>query len=154
MSWVQPTPAQFQTFFARDFEFTTDPANLELVSVNDITRAMTDAIDNFNPGLFSSDSVSTNSFMYLAAFCLVRNIQMAMKGIASQGNKFMIGGNSVGGVSTSFSIPEQYMKDPFLASLTANQYGMRYLEIILPYLSGNIYVVGGDLFMGGRIRIE
>ena len=153
MSWVQPTPAQFQIFFARDFEFTTDPANLELVSVNDINRAMTDALDNFPSGLFSTDAVSTNAFMYLVAFCMVRNIQMSQKGIASQGNKFMISGNSVAGVSTSFSIPEQYMKDPFLASLTGNQYGQRYLEMILPYLIGNVFIAQNG-FGGGGIEVE
>lgn len=139
MSWVQPTPAQFEAFFARDFEFTTDPANLDLVSVNDINRAITDALDNFAPGLFSTPNVATNAFMYLAAFCMVKNIQMSTKGIASQG-KFMISGNSVGGVSTGYSIPEKYMKDPFIASLTANQYGQRYLDLILPYLIGNVFV--------------
>ena len=154
MSWVQPTPAAFQVFFARDFAFTTDPANLELVSENDIDRAMTDAIDNFPSGLFSNDSVATNAFMYLTAFCMVRNIQMAMKGIASQGNKFMISGNSVAGVSTSFSIPEKYMRDPFLASLTGNQYGQRYLELILPYLVGNVFVAKGGLDYSGRVIIE
>lgn len=153
MSWVQPTPQAFQAFFVRDFEFTTDPANLELVSINDINRAMTDASDNFPSGLFSNNNVAINAFMYLAAFCMVRNIQMATKGLASQG-KFMISGNAVGGVSTSFSIPEQYMKDPFLSSLTGNQYGQRYLELILPYLVGNVSVARGGLDYSGRVLIE
>lgn len=141
-TWVQPSPADFELFFARDFKFTNDPRNLDLVSVNDISRAMTDASDNFPPGLFSTNNVAINAFMYLTAFCLVRNVQMAQKGLASQG-KFMVNSNSVGGVSTGFTIPEQYMKDPFLASLTTNQYGQRYLELILPYLVGNVRVVQG-----------
>lgn len=153
-SWVQPTAAAFQVFFARDFEFTTDPANLELVSVNDINRAMTDAIDNFPPGLFSTDDVATNAFMYLTAFCMVRNIQMATKGLASQGNKFMISSNSVAGVSTSFTIPERYSKDPFLASLTGNQYGQRYLELIIPYLTGAVFVVPGMGICGPGVFVE
>lgn len=144
MSWTQPQTSDFQTFFYRDFQFATtdNPNNLNAVMTSDISRAMTEALDNFNTSLFSSDAVTTNAFMYLTAFCLVRNIMMSTKGLSGQ-NKFMVAGVAVGGVSTSFAIPEQYMKDPFLASLTQNQYGQRYLELILPYLVGNITTICG-----------
>lgn len=149
MAWSPPDYADFKAFFARDFYFAqdSDPNNLDFVTNNDITRAITEAGDNFIGSVFSSDSVTTNAYMYLAAFCLVRNIQMSTKGLSSTG-KFLVNANSVGGVSQSFTIPEQYMKDLFLSSLVANSYGQRYLEMIIPYLTGNVFVARGRLSSG------
>lgn len=148
MSWTAPTASDFKGFFARDFNFAqaSDPNNLDFVIDADINRAINEAQINFNSALFGSDAQVTNVFMYYAAFCLVRNIQMSTKGLASQ-SKFPISSNSVGGVSISFAIPDAYTKDPFLSSLTSNGYGMRYLELLLPYLSGNITVVCGGPLM-------
>lgn len=146
-SWTPPAPSDFQAFFARDFFFAseTDPNNLDFVTVNDITRAINEALINFNIALYGSNANITNVFMYLVAFCLVRNIQNSTKGLSSQ-TRFPISSTSVGGVSVSFSIPEAYMKDPFIASLTMNGYGMRFLELSLPYLSGNVTAIcGGPL---------
>lgn len=143
--WTPPTTDQFKLFFQRDFWFTDDPDNLDLVNINDINQAIAEAQINFNTGLYGSDSNITTVFMYLAAFMLVRKIQVSEKGLASQ-SRFPISSNSVGGVSISFQLPQKYANDPFLSSLTANGYGMRYLEFTLPMLTGNIMVVcGGPL---------
>ncbi len=144
MSWSPPSVTDFQTFFARDFWFAgeTDPNNLDFVTINDINQAIAEAQVNFNMGLYGSDSNITTVFMYLVAFHLVRKIQVSTKGLSSQ-SRFPISSNNVGGVSISFQLPEQYTKDPFLSSLTANGYGMRFLEFTLPYLSGNVIVAQG-----------
>lgn len=144
MSWTPPTPADFRSFFARDFVFAqaSDPDNLEFITDGDLNRAIAEAQINFNQALYGSDANVTNVIMYLIAFCLVRNIQNSTKGLSSQ-SRFPISSNSVGGVAISFQIPEAYLKDPFIASLTANGYGMRFLEFTLPFLTGNAYVVCG-----------
>jgi hypothetical protein len=141
--WEPPTAAQFMAYFNRDFFYTTDPANLELVSVQDINNAIAEALVNFNIALYGSNGNITTVFLYLAAFNLVRKIQVSEKGIASQ-SRFPISSNSVGGVSIGFTLPERYTKDPWLNSLTVNGYGMRFLEFTLPFLDGNVYVVGGN----------
>lgn len=144
MSWTPPVYTDFRNFFARDFYFAqdSDPDNLDFVTINDINRAIAEAQINFNMALYGSDANITNVFMYLAAFCLVRNIQNSTKGLSSQ-SRFPISSNSVGGVSISFDIPEAYKRDPFISSLTVNGYGMRFLEFTLPYLTGNAFVVCG-----------
>lgn len=144
MSWTAPTVSEFKSFFARDFYFASasDPNNLDYIVDSDITRAINEGQINFNDGLFGSDAQVTNVFMYLAAFCLVRNIQNSAKGLTSQ-SKFPISGTSVGSVSVNFQIPEAYSKDPFISSFTQNGYGMRYLELAFPFLIGNVGISEG-----------
>jgi hypothetical protein len=144
MYWTPPAYSDFQSFFARDFYFAqaTDPNNLDFVTAGDVNRAIGEALIHFNTALYGTDAQVTNVFMYLVAFCLVRNIQLSSKGLSSQ-SKFPISSTSVGGVSVNYSIPEQYSKDPFLSSLTVNGYGMRFLEITVPLLYGNIFVISG-----------
>lgn len=145
MAWTAPTPAEFKDFFDRDFYFAqaSDPNNADYIRDKDINRAISDADTHFNSALFGSDAKVTNAFMYLVAFFLIQNIQLSTKGLASQ-SKFPISSNSVGGVSISFQIPEAYSKDAWLSSLTANGYGMKYLELLLPFLSGNVGVLCGE----------
>ena len=145
-TWIVPTYTDFQAFFNRDFWYdtTAGQTNLDLIQINDINNAIIEAQVNFNMGLYGSNTNITVAFLYLAAFCLVRKIQVSEKGLASQ-SRFPISSNSVGGVSISFTLPEIYTKDAWLNSLTVNGYGMRFLEFTLPYLTGNVFVVGGDL---------
>lgn len=142
--WEEPSVSEFKDFFERDFNFapSTDPDNLEYVTDKDITRAINEALINFNTELFGDDDQITNVFMYLAAYHLVRNITNSAKGLSSQ-SKFPISSNNVGSVSVSFQIPDKYSKDPYLNSFTQNGYGMRYLELTLPYLVGNVTVADG-----------
>lgn len=145
--WEAPTIAQFQAFFARDFNYTQDNTALDFVTPNDITQAIGEGLINFNPSLYGSNANITTVFMYLAAFCLARKIIVSTKGLSSQ-SRFPISSNSVGGVSISFQLPEAYSKDPWLSSLTVNGYGMRFLEFTLPYLTGNVFVAQGRLSPG------
>jgi len=144
MSWTPPVYTDFQSFFARDFFFAqgTDGNNLDYVTAGDFNRALGEAQINFNSGLYGTDAQTTNAFMYLVAFCLVRNIQLSTKGLSSQ-SKFPISSTSVGSVSVSYQLPEAYTKDPFLSSLTVNGYGMRFLELTIPFLYGNVFVIAG-----------
>lgn len=142
--WTPPSIAEFKAFFARDFNYapSTDPNNLDYIIDGDITKAINEGEINFNTSLYGTDAQVTNVFMYLAAFFLVFNIQNSMKGITSQ-SRFPISSNSVGGVSISFQLPERYAKDPILSMYTQNGYGMKYLALSLPFLSGNVNLIEG-----------
>jgi hypothetical protein len=128
------TVDDFKTYFARDFNFApaADASNLDYIIDVDIERAITEADVNFNSSLFHDPSIP---FIYLVAYQLVTNIQNSAKGISSQ-SKFPISSESVGGVSISFQIPERYAKDPIIQQYSKNGYGMKYLELVLPYLVG------------------
>jgi len=140
-TWTTPTVADFKAYFARDFNFATtgdlpQQADIDHYIVDaDITRAINEALINFNEGLFGANSAMV--FMYLVAYQLVVNLQNSSKGISSQA-KFPISSNSVGGVSVSYQIPDRYSKDAFLQQYTKNGYGMKYLELSLPYIVGNM----------------
>jgi len=139
-NWVLPTTAQFMAQFFRDFPYapSTDPNNLNYVTSQDITNAITEANINFNPALGFPDLTSAQTaFLYLSAFYLAYNLQTALKGVSS-GSSFPLQSSSVGSVSTSFAIPEKYMRDPYINMLAQNRYGMTYLSMVLPYLRGNI----------------
>ena len=136
------TISEFKSYFARDFNFAPadDQGNIDQYIVDaDITKAITESVLNFNDGLFNDPATI---FMYLVAYTLVVNLQNSAKGISSQA-KFPINSNSVGGVSISFAIPERYAKDAFIQQYTKNGYGMKYLSLILPFLTGNIELIGG-----------
>ena len=127
------TISEFKSYFARDFNFAPadDQGNIDQYIVDaDITKAITESVLNFNDGLFNDPATI---FMYLVAYTLVVNLQNSAKGISSQA-KFPISSNNVGGVSISFAIPERYAKDAFVQQYTKNGYGMKYLELVLPYL--------------------
>ena len=142
--WTPPSNQDFRAFFARDFYFAlpTAPNYLDYITDADVTRAINEANINFNASLFGTDAQTTNVFMYLAAFYLVRDIQISTKGLASQG-KFLVNSVGVGGVNESFSIPEIYAKDPFINSLAENRYGQAYLNFLLPCLAGNVILLDG-----------
>lgn len=144
-SWVPPSVSDFQAFFNRDFPYPpagtiTNP--LDYVQPADITKAINEAVINFNPSLFGSIAQITNIFMYLAAFYLVCNLQISAKGIAAQLN-FPTVSVGVGSVNQAFQVPEKYAKDPFLAQYTSNGYGMKYLTMVLPFTVGNIGLAKG-----------
>jgi len=143
-AWVPPTAAEFKAFFVRDFNYApdTDPSNLNYILDADINRAISDALINFTPGLFETDAKTTSVFMYLAAFYLVMNLQLSSQGVGSKSN-FPISSKSVGGVSVTFMIPERYMKDPYIAMLAQNGYGVNYLSFVLPYTIGNVKTIFG-----------
>ena len=150
--WVPPTVAQFQTFFNREFPYPpvgTLPNPLDYVQPADITKAIFQALVNFNSGLYgSSDSIMT-VFLYLAAFYLTENLKIAQKGIAAQIN-FPRVSAGVGGVNQSFQVPDKVTKSPFLFAYTANAFGMIYLSFALPQTIGNIGIVGSEVRAWGN----
>jgi hypothetical protein len=145
--WTPPDVEDFKGKFVRDFPYQPDggddaEVDLSYIQDADIESAIDEAQLNFNSGLFGTEAQATTVFLYLAAFYLVQNIQNSTKGLAAQ-SRFAVSQASVGGVSTSYAIPDRYTKDPYIAQFTQNAYGMKYLSFVLPLLSGRVDVVEG-----------
>lgn len=119
----------------------TDDADNYILD-DDITKAFSKAEIVFNQGLFASDSQIEIGYLYLTAHYLVNDIKTSMQGVQSTGEQ-IVNSRSVGGVSESYTIPQEYMNDPVLSFYTKTGYGMEYLSMIIPMLRGNVGVVAG-----------
>lgn len=108
----------------------------------DITKAFSEAKMNFNQGLFSTDEEIQAGYLYLTAHYLVFDTRTAMQGINSVGDH-NVSSRSVGNVSESYDIPERFKNDPFLSFLSKTGYGMKYANMIIPRMIGNIGTAWG-----------
>lgn len=135
-----PTIAEFKAYFTRDFPYGTDPETSILDT--DINKAFGQTRININPNLFADQESFSIGFMLLAAHYLVVDIRMSSQGIGGQFN-FMEQSKSVGSVSQSFAIPQKILENPYFAMLVKTNYGAKYLELVLPQLSGSVFPVCG-----------
>lgn len=139
MAFTNPTIADFKSHFFRDFPYGTA---MNSVQDADITKAISEANFNFNPGLFDTQENYSLGFLYLTAHYLVMDLRASAQGI--QGNyPWLSQSKSVGSVSESSAIPERILANPILAMLSKTYYGAKYLSLVLPKLVGNIGIVGG-----------
>jgi hypothetical protein len=132
------TVAEFQSFFDRDFSF---GATIADVRDKDITRAITDALVVYNPGIWPDTDMGKTAFYYLTAHQVVMNINAAGgpgnpgQGINS-GSSFAISSKSAGGLSAGYSIPASLLENPVVQGFIKTRYGQKYLDMALPYLIG------------------
>jgi hypothetical protein len=143
------TVADFKARFYRDFTYSeantntipaiTDP---DFVQSQDIENAFTDAKALFNQSLLPDDDAIRAAYLYLTAHCMCLNIRAANDGINSPGQQ-PVNSRSVGSVSESYTIPTEYTENPILAGYTATSYGLKYLQMVLPYMVGNVVGVFG-----------
>lgn len=108
----------------------------------DIQKAFDQANMNFNQDLFGEDANIKIAFFYLSAYYLVIDITAASSGLRGS-STFMLNAKSAGNVSSSYTIPERYINDPFLSAFTKNPYGEKYLSLLLPRLVGRVRTVSG-----------
>ena len=149
-AWTNPTVSDFKTYFARDFVFGVAP---NTVTDSDVSRCIQDAAVSINTNLFQSQDAYNTGFLNLAAHNLVMNLRAASQGTQGQ-FPWMQTGKSVGSVSESLQIPERIMANPEFAMLTKTYYGAKYLFMILPQLTGQMFTVIGfanvnDAYNGG-----
>lgn len=140
MAYNNPTVDDFKQYFYRDFPYGTDPATSVLDQ--DIAKAMGQCRVNINQGLFSDQDTYNIGYLLLTAHYLVIDLRMSSQGIAGQ-YSWIESSKSVGSVSESFSIPQRILDNPYFAMLSKTNYGAKYLEILIPQLAGNIFVVAG-----------
>lgn len=135
--YTKPTVADFKAFFVRDFPYGVDPS---VVMDSDITNALAEAGFNFNEGLFDSQADYQLAYLLLTAHYLVMDLRASSQGIAGQ-YSFLVSGRAVGNVSESFSIPQAILDNPMFSFYTKTPYGAKYLNLIYPLLSGQIFAV-------------
>lgn len=140
MSFTAPTVQDFKDFFVRDFPYGADMDQNVLDA--DISRAITEAGTQINGNCFDSQTTYTNGYLYLAAHIMVVNLRNSSQGVASAFS-WLRTGKSVGSVSDSFQIPDRISQNPYLAALSKTGYGMKYLELLLPKLTGQIFSAAG-----------
>lgn len=137
--FVDPSVDDFKEYFSRDFPYgTTD----DKVKDSDIEKAFNECSFNFNQGLFSTQDEYTICFLYLSAHYLVMDLQASSQGIAGQFT-WLQTSKTVGSVSESFGIPDRILKDPMLSYYSKTRYGAKYISLIMPRLTGQIFAVWG-----------
>lgn len=139
MAFTNPTTTEFKAYHDRSFPY---GSTIEQVRDADITKAIAQAAVNFNAALFDDQATYTLCFLWLAAHYLVIDLRAASQGVA--GNfSWLQTSKSVGSVSESFTIPQRILDNPYFALIAQTPFGAKYLSLILPQLTGNVYVVGG-----------
>lgn len=140
MGYVFPTVTDFKNYFVRDFPYGDD--STEDVLDSDIGKAQSEAQFNFSSALASDQNQFSLLFNYLTAHFLVMDLRASSQGISGRG-QWLENAKSVGNVSQSFSIPDRILNNPELSYYTQTNYGMKYLMLILPRLTGQIFTVCG-----------
>lgn len=134
-----PTTDDFKAYFFRDFPFGQDSS---VVMDQDLMNAFSDADVNVNPALFPSQPAYTTGFLLLTAHFLVTNLRSSSQGIAGK-YSWLQASKGVGSVSESFSIPQRILDNPEFAMLSQTTYGARFLYMVLPLLSGQMFSIYG-----------
>lgn len=142
MSYTNPTVADFKTYFTRDFPFGADPATSILDS--DISRAIDEADASINQDLFASQSIFNTAFLLLTAHMMVTNIQASSQGVSGQ-FEWLTSSKGVGSVSIGQAIPSAILENPSFAWLTKTNYGAKYLIMVYPMLSGQMFSTPGGV---------
>lgn len=135
----QITINEFKTFFVKDFVYGNEDGQ---VSDADITRAMTEANMNFNESMFDTNEEKKLILLYLTAYYLV----VDMNNINTQGasnNGGLVTYRQVRNVAESFKVPKWIEENPMFSQFAQNGYGLKYLNMIYPYLIGRMTIVPG-----------
>lgn len=107
----------------------------------DIEKAFSQAKNMININLFASnDELLKICYLLLTANYLVIDLSMANGNGTSN---FLISSKSVDGVSASYAIPETILKNPLFNYLSYTQFGLKYLNYLLPKLNGYSTIIRG-----------
>lgn len=141
MAFTNPTIEDFKTYWVRDFPYGNDPATS--VTDADIAKAYGQVNVNFNPALWADQAAYNIGYLLLAAHWLVIDLRMASQGVSGQ-YSWLQASKSVGNVSESFQIPQRILDNPEYAMLSKTNYGAKYLMLVLPQLTGQMFNVFGS----------
>lgn len=141
MAYTNPSVSDFKTYFVRDFPFGTDSANNVLDS--DVSNAFLLTNININPALFATQENYNLGYMYMAAHYMVLNLRASSQGINGQ-YAWLEQSKGVGGVNTSFAIPQRVLDNPYWSMFYKTNYGAQFMNIVLPQLAGQVFIVAGS----------
>lgn len=140
LAYTNPTTVDFKNYFIRDFPYGTDISTTILDS--DIGKAFQQTNINFNSDLWQDQGSYNVGYLLLSAHYLVMDIRASSQGINGQFN-FLQQSKGVGSVSESFAIPQRILDNPDWAMLTKTNYGMMYLQLVIPQMAGQVFSVCG-----------
>ena len=116
----------------------------DYVTDEDIMKAYTQAYANSSERFGKDCNEKVIIFLHLMAYYLVVDLQNAAVGINSSYGG-LVASRSVDGVSESYNFPTWVMNSPMYSLFSANGYGLKYLSLIMPYLSCPIlFSTGGS----------
>lgn len=141
MAFQNPSVADFQAYFNRDFPYGTD-INTSILD-SDITKTFVMTNININQDLFADQGSYNVGYLLMSAHYLVMNLRASSQGLNGQFN-FLQAGKGAGSVNESFSIPQRILDNPDWAMLTKTNYGAQFLQLIIPQLAGQMYSVCGS----------
>lgn len=140
MGWQNPSVAQFKAQFIRDFPYGGDPDSAVLDG--DIANSYQFTNMNINQGLFCDQGSYTLGYLLCSAHYLVMNLRASSQGINGQ-FAWLEQSKGVGSVNASFAIPQRILDNPYWSAFSKTNYGLAYLHILLPQLSGQMFSVAG-----------
>lgn len=114
----------------------------------DIEKAIGEATLNFNTELFDEGCPQRIPMLYLTAYYLVVDIKNGTAGLSSNGYASFVASKSVGNVSESYGIPSWVQNNPVYSLYMDNGYGKKYLSLLLPRITGFLYVAPGRTTLG------
>ena len=120
----------------------TNESLTDYVTDEDIARAWREALAAYNPTLIGDCQANATTFLYLVAFYLAYDLQLASSGAYGQ-IAFPARDVRVGSVSEGYYVPQVYMEDPILGFYARNGFGQKYLSLVYLYTIGNVGVVPG-----------
>lgn len=135
---------------------TTSPDNAEnwqkvkgnindYVQDKDIERAMSQALSTANARFGINDDDKIMIYLHLVAFYLQMDLNTASSGGGFVG---ITTSKSVGDVSEGYTIPQWVTDNPVFSIFTQNGFGLKYLSLILPYISCPILFSRGGTTIG------
>ena len=140
MGYLNPSITEFKEYFVRDFPYGTDPQTSVLDS--DIGKAFGQVNFAINPALFSNQANYTLGYLWLAAHWLVIDLQASSQGLSGQ-YSWAVTSKSVGSVSVSMAIPQRILDNPLFSMYSQTPYGAKYLQLLLPGLTGQVFIAYG-----------
>ena len=109
----------------------------DYVTDEDIEKALGQAILNANEDFGATCDEKIIIYLHLVAFYLVLDLKNASTGVNSS-YAGLVASKSVGSVSESYNFPQWVINSPMYSLYSQNGYGMKYLSLIIPYLSCTI----------------
>lgn len=119
----------------------------DYVTDSDLMKAFAQALANSSTRFGKDCQEKIMIFLHLWAFYLVMDAQNAATGLGSSYGG-LVASKSVDGVSESYNFPTWMTDSPMYSLFSSNGYGLKYLSLILPYISCPILFSRGDSTCG------
>lgn len=107
----------------------------------DITKAFGEAEQALNQALYGSNENIQRAYLYLTAHYLVMDIRASQSPFEAASG--YLTSRSVGSVSESYQIPQDWTQSAILQPFTTTNYGIKFLSFTVPALVGNTHAVSG-----------